>query len=471
MLEAPSNGEFIPPGTHAGSGATRVAAAVLALYGAVAGLLLYILIFPSGAAVAMFLLAALYLPLFMGIGGLLGGLLGFLIGPKLHPFLNTGPRRRLAAMWLAMGLAALLLLRFVVPHAVYAKLSCWLHPGACTLEPDPTRAMTALEKAKLDTLLNDRARWAHAGIKQCNGHWCQIDLSGVQDADILSVYGRANHSVWAVQSSGSVVRFTHGKATVTGDRLRQIHGCGPSAYGFWERTVYRWVDDRLVPMDIPWSDAIPSSAALKLTAIAGCSDADLWFLGEHTDSKTLPQTLVLHYDGQHVRSMLPRSMAIRPTMIGSDTPGQAWLLGTKMRTNQPAILRFDHGTWTALPTERMSDAHMTAVLGLGNSLLAVGALAGAGVAYFWDGRSFQETTIPSRYAIRAVRAAFEGGAWALGEYNTVYRWDHESWSRQNEPLPDGTGRASLLCLHSSEQTLWVGGSSGLLLRRSQDPEP
>lgn len=466
MLEGPSEGALTARGTQYGPRARWGGAVIMAFYGSIAGLILYVHMFPSGALVAILLLAPIYLPLFMFIGGILGGLLGFLIGPKVQRLVDNGQRWRLGVVWLLVNVCGLLLLFFGLPIAIYDKLSCWAQPGSCRLEPVATRTMTADEKAALDKILKDRARWAQMGISECIGDWCMINMSRFQDADVISVYGTDHSNVWAVQSSGNVVRWTRNTATVTGQKLKQIHGCGKAAYAIWGRQVYHLVDDHFVQMDLPLSDAIPANVELELTAIAGCSDVDLWLLGERADSKTATRTTLLHYDGKQVRAMQPRNTPIHPQMVWSAKPEEAWLLGTTIRSNQPAILRFDHGTWTSLPAGLMKDAHVTAVLGLGDSLLVAGGLAGTGVAYLWDGKSFQETKLPAGTAIRAARDAFEGGAWAIGEYNTLYHWDNEQWQKHTEPLPGGTGRSSFLCLHASAQTLWVGGTNGLLLRRS-----
>ena len=410
MLEGPSKGALAARETQYGTGARRVSTVIMALYGAVAGLFLYIQIFPSGAAVALFLLAPVYLPFFIGIGGLLGGLLGFLIGSKVKRLIDSGQRWRLAVIWLLAGFGSLPLLLFGLPTSVYEKFSCLIQSGSCSLEPSATRPMTADEKATLDKILKDRARWVQLGINQCIGDWCQIDMSRFQDADVISVYGTDHRSVWAVQSSGNVVRWAKNMATATGQKLKQIHGCGQSAYAIWGRMVYRLVDDQFVPLDLPLADVIPANIELELTAIAGCSDTDLWLLGERADSKTATQTILLHYNGRQVRLMQPRNSSIHPKMVWSAKPDQAWLMGTTMRNNQPAILRFDHGTWTNLPTGAMKDAHVIALLGLGDSLLVAGGLAGTGIAYIWDGKSFQETNISGGTAIRAVSEAFEGGA-------------------------------------------------------------
>jgi hypothetical protein len=215
----------------------------------------------------------------------------------------------------------------------------------------------------------------------------------------------------------------------------------------------------------------PGAGGNYLQAVTARAADDIWAVGYYRPTTgSVPQTLILHYDGStwaHVASPSPGAAENYLYGVAFVSATDAWAVGYYADTAnlyRTLTLRWNGSAWTQVqsPTPPFGAAGLRGVVVVSpTEVWAVGAQADLTLTFRmyalrWNGTSWSATTTPSTpgCVLTAISRATPGELWAVGgcqatTYQTaIIRWNGSSWSTVPSPNP-GTGDNLLAGVASS----------------------
>jgi hypothetical protein len=440
----------------------------------------------GGSGLIAFLLGGfLVVPFYLLAGYLFGGLLGLTLGLCVGPLMQAGQKggRRWGGLWahpvtwrVAHGL---IWLAAVV--AAYLGLEWWhgdlQFPGAAK-EPsvgdrvaEQQRAMLA-QQAAMEQARAASDRIARTGKQTCEGKWCYLELGSLPEDDVISIWGSADDDVWFARQHNSVLHWDGKSLTVGDQKLLKIRGSkAGTAFALDESSVWRWNGAAWLELDIPLLNEMKGEMkaemkgdrAVKLLDLWVTRGGDLWLLLNRTypDGATLPN--VLHFNGHKWTQVLPKHAGFSPSAIWARDAGDAWLVGWAEGNDTTAALHWNGSAWKASRGSGIAGQSLEAVWGNRSAVWTVGY---GGTALLWKGTAWADTDTGTESTLHAVAGLADGSVWAVGKGHTILAWDGRKWTPM--PSPSAPGREppeEYLCIFSTDDTLWIGGSRGAIVHR------
>ncbi len=311
-----------------------------------------------------------------------------------------------------------------------------------------------------------------------------------------AVWGDGAGTVWAVSSSGDVLRWSAGTWNVhtsVGTALRAVWGTGPLDVwvggdgGIWHGTG-------ATAATLTFQASALPQAGTRITSIWGAAANDVWAVGSYEDKgATIPR--VLRYTGPKdagsswtVDAVSSKGIAFS-SVWGSAASG-VWLAGSRPQPapddylTEVAVLRRRPSTTTfveqVLPTDPNEDpvfgrlasfggatvASDTQVLVLGTLVSSVpgiwrGTAADAGAFSFTYERIGRSNEPP----ILAVTSTGPNDVWAAGGYGRLRRWDGTTFTQAAITVTKYPVTKDLHGLWAGAQgELWVVGDDVALRR-------
>jgi hypothetical protein len=229
-------------------------------------------------------------------------------------------------------------------------------------------------------------------------------------------------------------------------------------------------------------------------AVAALASNDVWAVGQsgyareaYGPGQYLDQTYVLHWNGQHWRSVpTPNTDRRYRSILGTTArvtggslsdvaaiaPDDVWAVGTALG---PLTMHWDGHSWTLIPTPPMARARYgefaSVAAASSHDVWAVGSVDGRALIEHWDGANWTGVPNPGQELtsshLQGVTVRGADDVWAVGsfsakpnaDYTLIEHWDGTAWSIVPSPSVERRGNFLSSVVATSAGEAWAAGYS------------
>jgi hypothetical protein len=214
---------------------------------------------------------------------------------------------------------------------------------------------------------------------------------------------------------------------------------------------------------VPSPDPGGATISNDLYSVAAASANNVWAVGAYSESRSVVQTLIEHWNGSvwsHVASPDPAGSGSENELeaVAATSASNAWAVGDyyKAAAHEALIVHWNGSVWAAVKSKSPSPSQnlLDGVSATSSSnAWAVGAYSSGGVnktlIEHWNGVAWSAVASPNRGAsdndLLGIAASAASSAWAVGEYHSgstfrtlIEHWNGAGWTTVPSPNP-GTG--------------------------------
>lgn len=280
----------------------------------------------------------------------------------------------------------------------------------------------------------------------------------VTTQDLQGIWGSAPNDVWVVGEASTALHF-NGVAWSTKDigTSANLHG----VWGFSSNDVWAVGQTATSPFEgvvlhydgNQWSTVMGLPKVIGLQRIRGISSNDLWAVG-HKIVSSQPVAVIVHYDGKNWTEANPGSTYV--SSIWPLSTHEVWAVAPSL---DKAVLYYDGVQWAQVSTGD-SNNFWYDVFGFSSSnIWAVGMGAYGKPLFHFDGKAWQQKSVPVTVSLYALWGDAPQNVWAVGVKGTILSFNGSGWDLHQS----GVTNELRGIWGSSPYDVWAVGGQGTLL--------